>query len=259
MSTSSGMDIGAMVQGTTGIAEIVAGYMATEEASEKLKEHDKRYPKMDIPQAVVAATDLARQESQRTTLPGQSLYEQQIGANTAAGIAQSREVATSASDLLGATTNLYGQQNQAMTNLQIEAARNQAQAKQVYGQQLNTLGSWQQQQYYMNEYYPWVSKKNELQGIQQSGYDMLVGGINTLSASGANMSGSGTAPTTSSSAMTNTQNQGYLQSSQYIQGLEQYNLDSYTNKNTQQTNQNLNSYYEDDWSNFMSSLSGGGK
>lgn len=179
------VDISEIVAGGTGISEIIAGYMATEEASKKLKEHDKKYPKMDIPQAIVSATDLYRQESQRSTLAGQSLYEQQIGAGTAQGIAQSREVATSAADLLGATTSLYGQQNQAMTQLQIEAARNQAQAKQMYGQQLNTLGSWQQQQYYMNEYYPWASRKNELQGIQQSGYDMLVGGINTLASSGA--------------------------------------------------------------------------
>lgn len=245
------VDISEIVAGGTGISEIIAGYMATEEASEKLKEHDKKYPKMDIPQAIVSATDLYRQESQRSTLAGQSLYEQQIGAGTAQGIAQSREVATSAADLLGATTSLYGQQNQAMTQLQIEAARNQAQAKQMYGQQLNTLGSWQQQQYYMNEYYPWASRKNELQGIQQSGYDMLVGGINTLASSGASAN-------TQSSGFSGSEGTSNMMNTSYTQGLEQGNLNSYVNADTQQTNSNLDSYYNDDWSSFMSSLSGGG-
>jgi len=154
---------------------------------------------MDIPEAMVSATDLYRQESQRSQLAGYDLYKQQLEGSTAQGISASREAATSAADLLGATTSLYGQQSQALTQLEIEGARQQAQNKQLYGQQLNTLGSWQQQQYIMNEYTPWVSRMNELQGIQQSAYDMLVGGINTLAQSGANMSGSGQSFNTESS------------------------------------------------------------
>lgn len=180
------MDIGAIIQGVTGIGEIIAGKLIQDKTQDKIKALREQYPEMTIPEAIVSATDLYRQEAQRTRLPGQDLYEQEIQKSTAQGIAQSREAATSAADVLGATTSLYGQQSSAMTQLQIEAARQQARNKQLYGQQLNTLGQWQQQQYYMNEYYPWVSDMNRLEGIQQSAYDMLVGGINTLAASGAN-------------------------------------------------------------------------
>ena len=205
MSTGSTDWIGPAIQGSTGIGEIVGGMIIQDETQEKIKELRKKYPEMDIPTAITMATELARQDAMSSRMPGQDLYEQQIQQGTAQGISASREAATSAADLLGATTSLYGQQSQAMTNLQIEAARQQAMNRQRYGQQLNTLGQWQQQQYLMNEYYPWVSDMNRLEGIQQSSYDMIVGGINTLAQSGANMSGSGQSFNTDSSAMTNTQ------------------------------------------------------
>jgi hypothetical protein len=190
------MDIGAMVQGTTGLVEIGVGLFGGAETRDKISALRKKYPKMSIPEAITQATELYRQESQRTRLPGQDLYEQQIGASTAQGISQAREAATSAADLLGATTSLYGQQSQALTQLEIEGARQQAQNRQLYGQQLNTLGQWQQQQYITNELIPWQTRMNELQGISQGFYDMLTGGINTLAASGANMSGGGSSPET---------------------------------------------------------------
>ena len=187
MSTGSTDIISSAVAGGTGISEIIAGVIGTNKSADAIKELRKRYPEMSIPEAIVQATDLARQDAQRTRLPGQDLYEQQIAQSTAQGIAQSREAATSAADSLGATTSLYGQQSNAMTNLQIEAARQQAQNKKLYGQQLNTLGQWQQQQYYMNEYYPWVSEMEQMQGNLQSSYDMLTGGVSTLAGSGYGM------------------------------------------------------------------------
>lgn len=197
MSTSAGsMDIiSGAVAGGTGISEIVAGILGTEKAKDEIKKLRKAYPEMSIPEAIVQATDLYRQEAQRTQLPGYDLYRQQLEQGTAQGIAQSREAATSAADLLGATSSLYGQQSQALTQLEIEGARRQAQMQQLYGNQLNTLGQWQQQQYYMNEYYPWVERMNQAQGNLQSSYDMLTGGVTTLAGSGygmtADISGSG--------------------------------------------------------------------
>jgi hypothetical protein len=112
-----------------------------------------------------------------------------------------------------------------MTQLQIEAARQQAQNRQLYGQQLNTLGSWQHQEYLTNELIPWNVRMNELQGIQQSAYDMVVGGINTLAASGANMSGGGSTYDTPSSSLTNTQSSG----AQYQYLGVQYDPNQYQN------------------------------
>ena len=120
-------------------------------------------PQMDIPTSLLDATALYKGLSEQTRMPGQDLYEQQIGQNTAQGMAAAREASTSAGDVLGAYSTLYGQQNQAMTNLQIEASRQQAMNQNLYGQQLNTLGQAEQQQYYMNEYYPWMTEMNMAQ------------------------------------------------------------------------------------------------
>jgi hypothetical protein len=207
--STGGMDIGAMVQGTTGLVEIGVGIFGGKETREKIDELRKKYPKMSIPEAITQATELYKQGAQSSRLPGHDLYEQQIGASTAQGIARSREVATSAADLLGATTSLYGQQSQALTNLEIEGARQQAQNRQLYGQQLNTLGQWQHQQYITNELIPWQTRMNELQGTSQGFYDMLTGGINTLAASGANMSGGGSAPQTASTDISGQDVSGY--------------------------------------------------
>ena len=187
MSTGSTDIISSAVQGGTGISEIIAGVIGTNKSKDAIKELKKLYPEMEIPQAIMQATDLYRQSAQQSQLPGHDLYAQQIGQSTAQGIGAAREASTSAADLLGATTSLYGQQSNAMTNLQIEGARQQAQNRQMYGHQLNTLGQWQQQQYYMNEYQPWVAQMNTLQGTLQSSYDMLTGGIGTLAGSGSGM------------------------------------------------------------------------
>jgi|GEM_PF-3593832 len=202
MSTGGTDIISGAVAGGTAISEIVAGIIGTNKSKEAIQELRKAYPEMSIPEAIIQATDLARQDAQRTRLPGQDLYEQQIQQGTAQGIGAAREASTSAADLLGATTSLYGQQSQAMTNLQIEAARQQSQNRQRYGQQLNTLGQWQQQEYYMNDYYPWMAEMNQMQGNLQSSYDMLTGGVSTLAGSGYGMTSD-----ISSSGMGTTQQQ----------------------------------------------------
>jgi hypothetical protein len=200
----STIDIGAIIQGGVGIGEIVGGMLIQDETSEKIKEWRKEYPEMDIPQSIIAATDLYAREAQRSQVPGYDLYAQQIGQSTARGVGAAREASTSAADLLGATTSLYGQQSQSLTQLEIEGARQQAQNRQLYGQQLNRQGMWEQQQYLTNELIPWNVRMNELQGIQQSAYDMIVGGINTLSASGANFGGGGATYDTPSSSFSGT-------------------------------------------------------
>lgn len=188
-STASGI-MGGTQQTLIGSLETSLGYKKKKDLEDDLKKLKAKYPEMDIPTAIVQATDLYRQASQQN-MPGYDLYQQQLQQSTAQGVSASREAATSAADLLGATTSLYGQQSRAMTNLEIENARQRAQARQMYGQQLNTLGSWQQQQYYMNEYYPWVANYNELQGQMQGAYDMMLGGINTMVAGAGTMSSSG--------------------------------------------------------------------
>jgi hypothetical protein len=218
------MDMGSMMSMFGGITEGVQGILmsyqgaeGSEETAKKIKEHREKYPTYEIPSSIVTATDMYRQMAQSPTLPGQSLYEQQIGAGTAQGIAQSREVSTSAADLLGATTNLYGQQNQAMTNLQIEAARQQAMNKQGYGNMLGMKAQYEDKAFTWNEAIPWQQRMNELQNTMQGYMDLVTQGQSTLTASfetfGGGSSGGSYAPTNTSTGSSG----GYDYSSMGIQ------------------------------------------
>jgi hypothetical protein len=192
------LDIGAIVQGGTGIGEIVAGMLIQDKTSDKLKSNWEDRPVYEIPTSIQQQVELLRQRAQQG-LPGEDLISSQIQQETAQGVSASREAATSAADLLGATTNLYGQQTQALTDLQIQSATQRAANELQYAQGLGTMAQYEDKAWNWNESLEWQTRRNELMGIQQSAYDMLVGGVNTLAQSGANMSGSGQSFNTSSS------------------------------------------------------------
>jgi hypothetical protein len=184
--------IGSAVTGGTGIGGIVAGMLISDETKDVIADWRKEYPEYQIPGSIEEQSELLRRRSLQTQLPGQSIMEQQIQGGTAQGIAASREAATSASDLLGATTQLYGQQTQAMTDLQLQAARQQAANELNYAQSLGQRAQYEEQQYMINELIPWQSRMNELMNIQQSAMDLTTSGISTLAGSGSQLSSGST-------------------------------------------------------------------
>ena len=205
MSTSD-IDIGAIIQGGVGIGETVAGMLITQETQEKLKQQWEDRPIYEVPASIQEQVALLRARSQQG-LPGEELISGQIQQGTAQGISASREAATSAADLLGATTNLYGAQTRSLTDLAIQSAQQRSANELAYAQGLGTMAQYQDKAWTWNESLAWQTRRNELMGIQQSAYDMLVGGINTMAQSGANFSGSGQSYQTPSSSLTATQAQ----------------------------------------------------
>ena len=218
--------IGGAIEGGTGIAQIIAGYLATEEGAEKLRENWETRPTYEIPQSMQEQLDLLRARSGQG-LPGEELIAGQIQGQTAQGVAASREAATSAADLMGATTSLYGNQTKAMTDLQIASARQQAANELQYAQGLGSMAQFEDKRWTWNESLKWQTRRNELQGIQQSNYDMLIGGINTLSSSGANFAGGSSSFETDSSSFMD-MGQGTNQTSGQQQGTE-IDLSGYDN------------------------------
>lgn len=174
---------GGLAEGVQGIVMSYQGAEGSEKTAKEIEEWRKKYPVYKIPESIVSATDIYRQAAQSPTLAGQNLYEQQIGESTAQGVSQAREVATSASDLLGATTSMYGQQNQALTNLQIEAARQQAMNRSAYGNMLGMRAQYEDKAFTWNEAIPWQTRMNELQNQMQSYMDLVTQGQSTLTAS----------------------------------------------------------------------------
>lgn len=180
-SSIAGMGAG-VAEGITGIMMAYGGAESVEKAQKEINKLWKQYPTYEIPTSIVAATDLARQYSQQG-LPGEDLMAAKIQQQTAQGVSASREAATSAADLLGATTSLYGSQTQAMTDLQIQSARQKALNQQAYMQALQNKAQYEEQAFKYNEYIPWGIKMNEAQAMKQSGMDLVTEGWGTQTAS----------------------------------------------------------------------------
>jgi len=184
-----GVDIGAIVEGGTGVGMTIAGVLAQQETQDKINAHRDTRVDYTIPGSIEEQLALLRQRSQQG-LPGEDLIAGQIQQGTAQGVAASREAATSAADLLGATTNLYSTQTQNLTDLQIASARAKSQNQLDLAQGLGTHAQYQDKAFTYNEAIPYQTRMNELMGIQQGNWDMITGGIATIADSGANYSSS---------------------------------------------------------------------
>jgi hypothetical protein len=179
-----------IAEGLTGIGMAVGGYYATEQAQEAVAKHRELYPTYTIPASIEEQTQILRQRAQQG-LPGEDLISSQIQQQTAQGVAGAREASTSAADLLGATTQLYGAQSQNLTNLQIESARQRAQNEMALAQGLGQRAGYEEQAFIFNEAIPWQTRMNELMNIQQSAADLVTQGFATQTASYETFAGSG--------------------------------------------------------------------
>lgn len=202
MATES-IDIGAIIQGGTGISEVVSGMLVESKTRDALEEHRKTRPIYEIPSSIQEQIEILRQRAE-VGLPGADLIGQQIQQGTGRSVGAAREAATSAADLLGATTQAYGQETQALTQLEIENARARSSNQLALAQGLGNRAAYEEQAFIYNEAIPYDVRMNELMGIQQSAYDLITGGISTIAQSGANFSGgSGSSPQIQSDINTN--------------------------------------------------------
>jgi len=162
--------------------------MIQDDTQKELKRVQSERPEYEIPSSIQAQLNLLRQRAGQG-LPGQDLIGSQIQQGTAQGVAASREASTSAADLLGATTSLYGQQTQNMTDLQIAGARARSQNELAYAQGLGQFGEYQDKAWNWNQALPWQTDVNRIQGISQSAYDLMLGGLGGVSTAGSDIFG----------------------------------------------------------------------
>lgn len=174
---------------TTGTIEAVAGSLQYYNAMEKLSDLRDKRPVYEIPGEVQQMVDLYSREYQGAydELGWESGARSRQRESTAAGISASREAATSASDLLGATTSLYSQERRAMADLEIEAARQKEQRRQMYsqlyGQALGTQAQYQDKAWNWNEAMKYQEDYNRIMGLAETGYETWAMGADTIAAS----------------------------------------------------------------------------
>lgn len=182
--------IGGIGEGVTGIVQAIAGHRMYKKNKEALDDLLANRPEYNIPGAIESNVGLAERMATRTRMPGQDIYEQRIGRRTSQGIRQSREAATTSGDLLAAVSNLYGQEADALADLEVEAARQRAMGERTLMQARDTYAQYRDKAFNWNVAVPYQAKLNQLAKQAQAGFNTWQGGSNRIASSFQTFAGS---------------------------------------------------------------------
>jgi len=173
----------------TGGIQAIAGGIQARKSKKELEALRANMPKLKRTQASREMEATARNLAGTSRLPGQSALESQIGGATAGGIQQAKNVGGSASDILGATTALSGQQSTALQNLGIQGAQMQRGAQQNLQ---GVLGGVSDEQYAIQDYNvlaPWRERVKETKESRAAGRQMLGSGLSQIGSAGSSYLG----------------------------------------------------------------------
>lgn len=155
-------------------------------------------PEYDVPDVI---SDLDRvpdmyegylsEIERRRTVPGQERAEQQIRQSGADATQSATERARTSSQALGAVSDIYSKEVEALQNLELESMRQQARerlnAMQQYGsaemQTAQLQGQYEDQAFRLNEMADWQQRMQGAQQRKQAGYNMISGGLENMMSS----------------------------------------------------------------------------
>jgi len=179
--------IGAGVQGLMGLGKSIFGGIQSIKANKALK--DFKFPQYTMPSELENMLSMYQQRAAANELPGQSLMENKLGAQTAFGQRAAEKYAGTSGQALGAVTGLYGQQMNAVRDLGIKFADFKAQRQNELGRAQQIMAEAQDKQWEINEWLPSQYKYNELQSQKQAGASNLWGGLQDMAGAGMNFMG----------------------------------------------------------------------
>lgn len=174
--------ISAATQATTGVIQTGIGIADRIKGAKMLKKAQSFYDenKYDIPEAAKSALGVAERQAQGFRMPGEDIRRAQISEATATGLGATQQAATSASDVLGVLSGLYGQQMQAEQNLALSGAerfdRNQA----ALQQELGRMADLEREKWQYNVLYPYQQMLGQAEALQSRGTAEISGGLNAI-------------------------------------------------------------------------------
>src|SRR5512133_2058896 len=181
------MGIGAGIQGLMGLGRSIVGGIQSSRANKALKNF--KLPQYTMPSELENMLSLYEQRAGANELPGQSLIENKLGAQTAFGQRAAEKYAGTSGQALGAVTGLYGQQMNAVRDLGIKFADFKAQRQNELGHAQQIMAEAQDKQWEINQWLPAQYKYNELQSQKQAGASNLWGGLQDVAGAGMNFMG----------------------------------------------------------------------
>lgn len=143
-------------------------------------------PEYEIPASVEEALFSSKQQAGLTRLPGQDILEAKLASSTASGAKNIKEAADSSSSAIGAIAELYGQEMGARRGLEVDAANFYQQNQGQLRNMLNIHGQYQDKQFDMNEYQPYVESARASSALNEAQIQNLFSGVSDLAGVGAN-------------------------------------------------------------------------
>jgi hypothetical protein len=156
---------GGIIGGSVGRKQQQEGQRMIAEAARLSAQYQR--PEMQTPEGIQAMTRMAQGQMYQR-MPGATQYENQIQGSTAAGMSAIQDM-SAGSEGIGAIANLYGNQQNQMSNLAIQNANFQQQGQQNYMGALQGLGQWQQQAWQWNKADPYMMAQDKAAQLDQFG------------------------------------------------------------------------------------------
>jgi len=141
-----------------------------------------------IPESAVRSVNLVGRAAQGTQLPGQSLIEENMAANTAEGINAARKSASSPSQILSSTIDLYSQQQKNQQQLDLTAAQDYQRRQSAYANAVQSLAPYEVEKWKYKTLYPVQADLNAASGMSGAGQQNMAQGVSSIINTTANQS-----------------------------------------------------------------------
>lgn len=175
--------IGALSGISAGISAISSIYSLAQGAKDrKLADElaDQPRPQYNIPQSQLSALRLAELRNLNRELPGEGLYQQRIGEQTATGLRFAQEGATGNAQMLATGAGIVQGGQEAMGNLGIASAQQQLQNEQMLMGQLGTIAGLEDRQWDINQYQPYREDMAAAAALRGSSEQNIYGALEGL-------------------------------------------------------------------------------
>ncbi len=174
------------------IMDLIGGLMN----SSKAKKINTTRPQYEIPKEIFQNQAMYEAMANSSRVPGQSYIENQIGQNTAQAVGASQRAAGSSADALSAVSNINQNAQNMYTNLGMQGAELQNQAKDKLAGSRETVADYRQQEFDYNKNQPYLQRmkqKQKYEDQKRQNYSNMSNDIHEfgMSMSSMGMSGGG--------------------------------------------------------------------
>ena len=181
--------IGKVASPMAGVLQAGIGIWDRIKGNKKLEEAQSFWEKnkFQIPESAKSALGLAERQAQTFRLPGEDIARAEIGATTASGVGEAKDVATSSSDVLNVLSSLYGGEQQQQRDLAMTGAQRYDQNQAILAQELGRMAGWENERWTQNVAYPLNRMLGQAEAYQSRGAQGIGMGLNALTGAASDM------------------------------------------------------------------------